>query len=341
MEELNIDMVRCFLHDYLHVVLLGCFKRLMKTWMSGKLNHRDLSIRLCSRMINMISNKLILISNTQPNEFQRRSRSLNDFAQFKATEFRTILLYSGPVIFKNALPIKLYEHFLLLHVAISILCSEKLCHQKSEIAKLLLRKFVEQIGELYGTEELTYNVHALLHLEDDVKIYGPLDRYSCFSFESFNYKLKRMIKLNNVELPQISNRISEMSFNTRGVKKNNQNYPIVTKKIKKSNKFRKFKTENFEISNGMKNKWLLTPQNSIVKYEYFQTIEGEDFIYGSEIKEKFDFYELPIKSSKLNIYKTTKVESPSCFWKYSSRMQKLFCIEWDSMHMVFFPLIHS
>lgn len=57
---------------------------------------------------------------------------------------------------------------------------------------------------------LVYNVHSLIHLVDDVKLYGPLDSFSAFPFESYMSKVKKMIRRNNNALPQIFNRIQEM-----------------------------------------------------------------------------------------------------------------------------------
>jgi hypothetical protein len=50
---------------------------------------------------------------------------------------------------------------------------------------------VNYAKELYGTEFLVYNVHALLHVCDDVRLYGQLDNISCFPYE--NKKLSKSL----------------------------------------------------------------------------------------------------------------------------------------------------
>ena len=37
---------------------------------------------------------------------------------------------------------------------------------------------VENMKSLYGQEMMVYNVHALVHLAEDVKLHGPLDNFS-------------------------------------------------------------------------------------------------------------------------------------------------------------------
>lgn len=214
LEELPIDMVQIFPIDYMHCVLLGVMKRLINTWLRGKPPNL-----MPSRDVLSISEKLIDCSKTEPKEFQRKIRGLNDFGHFKATELRTFLLYTGPAVLKNILPDDKYDHFLLLHVAISILCNKNICKDKSHVAKAMLKQFVEETAEIYGRTHLTYNMHTLTHIPDDVDLLGDLDNYSAFEFESEMYVIKRLIRKNNLELAQISNRISERS-NQFALKKN-------------------------------------------------------------------------------------------------------------------------
>lgn len=335
LEELDIDMVTSFPLDYMHVVLLGVLKRMMQSWLNG-----DLHLRLCSNDVTSISNALVLISTTQPTEFQRRSRSLSDFCHFKATEFRTLLLYTGPVAFKNVLSSDLYNHFLLLHVAISILCNNKICEAKSDVAKQMLFKFVEQTEELYGKEHITYNAHSLTHLSEDIKSLGSLNDSSCFPFESFNYKLKRLLRKHDTELAQIANRISEMNNVNTINTKTSKNFPLLTKRKFLDDSYTKFQTADYTIDSSLKNRWLLTPDKKILKFSCMKKINEEYLIWGSEIATKSDFYEFPIKSHKIDIFKTNKTESILQFWKHDLSSRKLFCIE-SSTEYIFFPLIHS
>ena len=54
---------------------------------------------------------------------------------------------------------------------------------------------------------MTYNIHCLVHLAEDVKVHGNIDMFSAFPFESF---LGRLIKSQTV-LQQVIMRIAEKS----------------------------------------------------------------------------------------------------------------------------------
>lgn len=71
-----------------------------------------------------------------------------------------------------------------------------------------------------------------------------------------------------------------------------------------------FITVEFTIDTTVRNKWLLTKNNNIIEFQYLEIINDKMYIYGSEVISSEDFYELPIKSSNLNIYKTSKCKKP-------------------------------
>ncbi|KAJ8915735.1 hypothetical protein NQ315_000671 [Exocentrus adspersus] len=58
-----------------------------------------------------------------------------------------------------------------------------------------MKYFVKKVGETYGHDFISHNVHNLLHLADDVLNYGKLDNFSSFPFEKKSEKpLQRIIK---------------------------------------------------------------------------------------------------------------------------------------------------
>ncbi|XP_070191797.1 uncharacterized protein [Littorina saxatilis] len=186
----SIGLVSQFPLDFMHMVCLGVTRRLLLCWVKSPVSK---GLRLGSRGIAMISERLVLYKNFIPREFSRQCRPLADLERWKATEFRQFLLYSGVVALKGELPDKLYRHFLLLFVAIFCLASPTLYTTHAMYAKDLLIYFVAEAGRLYGQDFLVYNVHGLVHLADDVKTFGPLDRYSAFPFENFLCSLKSLL----------------------------------------------------------------------------------------------------------------------------------------------------
>ena len=158
-----------------------------------------------------ISSVLTGLQKAIPAEFACKPRSLSELARWKATEFRQFLFYTGIVVLKNNGHESIYKNFLLLSVAIRILTNEKDCSSKNELANTFLVSFVQHFGQVYGRENLVYNVHGLVHLASDVKLFGPLDNFSSFPFENFLCKLKRYVKKPYGILPQIILRIQEQS----------------------------------------------------------------------------------------------------------------------------------
>ncbi|XP_064482473.1 uncharacterized protein LOC135395158 [Ornithodoros turicata] len=65
-----------------------------------------------------------------------------------------------------------------------------LCHVQNDYATSLLSHFVDMFAELYGEHFVSYNVHGLLHLADDVKVRGPVDTFSAFPYENYMQTLK-------------------------------------------------------------------------------------------------------------------------------------------------------
>jgi hypothetical protein len=203
--KLKLGMISQIPLDYMHLICLGVVKKLLITWTSG-----PLTARLSPRQILSISRRLISMKCNIPKEFNRKCRSLKDLKHWKATELRTFVLYVGPSALRGILNDKLFSHFLLLHSAVYILCSE-LAFDKSWVsyAGELLSQFVNEISDNYYKEFYVYNVHSLLHLHSDVSRLGPLDYFSAFEFENSMQYLKKMIRMNNSHLSQVVRRVSE------------------------------------------------------------------------------------------------------------------------------------
>ncbi|KAG8238742.1 hypothetical protein J437_LFUL018162 [Ladona fulva] len=66
--------------------------------------------------------------------------------------------------------------------------------------------------KVYGMENLTYNLHYLLHVSDDCHMFGPLDRFSAFELENVLQKIKKLVQKPNQVLPQIVRRLHEQSL---------------------------------------------------------------------------------------------------------------------------------
>lgn len=178
--NLPIDMVHAFPFDYMHVVCLGVVKRLLRYWMEGPLKQQ----RISANHQLQISNKLLSLRSCFPSDFSRKPRPLTDVKFWKATEFRTFLLNTGVIVLKDVVDSKVYNHFLLLHIGIRLLCDPLNYSENLVSAHSCLQKFVKKCSKLYGDQMLVSNVHALLHLADDCSRHGTLDEFSAFKFEN-------------------------------------------------------------------------------------------------------------------------------------------------------------
>jgi len=199
-------------YDYLQLVNLGVFKKMINLWHTGELN-----VRLSSQSIKQISDTLENIRHNVPLEFQRKPRSMLYFRQWKGTEFRLLLNYTGPVVFKNVLRSDVYNNFLTLNIVMTILSSKMYCENAQFInyARKLLSHFVTSFNSLYGSHNISYNVHGLLHLVDDVEQFGPLDNFSAYRFENYLGKLKKKICKDDKPLQQIARRYTEIENNLK------------------------------------------------------------------------------------------------------------------------------
>lgn len=193
--------------DYMHLVCLGVVKKILECLLIGSLNYR-----IPQRIVDCISNRLNDIKPYIPDDFARKPRGLNYYKVWKATEFRLLLLYIGPVVFKDILETDIYHNFLTLHVAIRILCCEELLTDFRLYAHSLLEHFVEDFGEIYGEHLVSHNVHGLLHLAEDCETHGVLDNFSAFPYENNMMEIKGMLRKPDNILAQMYKRQMEKNY---------------------------------------------------------------------------------------------------------------------------------
>lgn len=188
-ESIQLPMVSRFPLDYMHLVCLGITKKLLLLWLSGYQTSR-----LNGRKIAELSEMLITMSKWVPKEFARKPRSVDELNRWKATELREFLLYLGPIVLQNILPGDNLLHFNALNCAIQILCHPMDCFRNNQYSTDLLIQFVQIFKQLYGNDAIIYNVHNLLHINEDVLIFGPLDNFSAFPFENYMQSIKKMLR---------------------------------------------------------------------------------------------------------------------------------------------------
>jgi hypothetical protein len=286
--DLEIGLVSDVVLDYMHLVCLGVVKKLLVCWKRGPLPHREGRL-----FFESVSTKLVNLRKFIPSEFNRKTRTLLELEFWKATEFRTFLLYTGPFVLKGSLSLDKYHHFLCLSLAIRILLSDN--RNYYDYAGSLLKLFVSQIPILYTEDFLVYNVHSLLHIVDDALKFGSLNSINAFSFENYMQVIKNMLRGRNKELSQIIRRVYERQNNSVEIQE------TYKKQLKVSNESRDngWMLKNGDIISICKN------DETTVTFRKFLT--------------KVDFFTIPCLSSKFNIFKLSNL-SPKLYVKNRSEL---------------------
>lgn len=225
---LNIDMVNVFVYDYLHVILLGIVRKLMSLFWN------KVPFKISVSQKSVVEQKVKLLHKFFPSDFARKPRSFDELERFKGSEFRTLLFYTGFIIFQDILPSKMYNNFCILIFIVKILCDPLLVDDENNLAyaQALSISFVKQFKTIYRDINVSFNVHSLIHMTEDVRRLGVLDSFSAFPYESVLGNIKRKIRTSNAPLAQISRRISEgYKFNKASSIKNDDEIIICGHKI--------------------------------------------------------------------------------------------------------------
>ena len=138
----------------------------------------------------------VILKNISPGitvEFLRRTLSLQNYNHWKATQFRMILSYLLPFIFKK------------------FLSTNKLNTTKyPDYPTALLKQFFLLMPAIYGNDSQIMNFHNLIHVEDDVKLMKTsLSSYSAYPFENYLGIIRKLIRNPNNPLAQVSKRLND------------------------------------------------------------------------------------------------------------------------------------
>lgn len=186
----GFNIIEGLVPDYMHSVLLGVARQMAKLWF-------DSSNSTCEFYITLAQQRLIdldLSTIRPPCNVSRLPRSLSMQKYWKAHEWYMWLAYYSLPILKSYLPNKFYIHFALLVEGISILLKDTISPVSLDHCDLVLTKFVQDFEDLYGLNNVSFNVHLCLHLTKSVRSFGPLWAHSAFIYESFNGDLLKMIR---------------------------------------------------------------------------------------------------------------------------------------------------
>lgn len=351
----EINFVNSIVLDPMHLIYLGVMRTMLTTWYQGDIPHK-----LSWQLIKKISD-FMEIQNL-PEEFVRKPRALKYLLRWKATEFRSFLLYIGPVATRGVLDREKYNNFMTLNVAISILLNPNSCGDLDlrNYARQLLRHFVQSFIEIYDNSFITHNFHGLIHLVDDADYFSSkvneftLDKISAFPFENYLQKIKSMVRGRNKPLEQIGNRMAELfcDFNSSlpSLTTQNQQFPILSH-IHYNNgplplrcigpQYKKIHFPNFSLKTELPNNCCGLDCGDIVMVENIcHSIDLNcAVIIGRKFLIKRNFFKIPCDSSLIGVYEVEKLSEPE-LWPISFICKKYVYFKHKHIYVVF-PLLHT
>ncbi|KAJ8673372.1 hypothetical protein QAD02_004634 [Eretmocerus hayati] len=185
-----------------------------------------------------------------------------------------------------------------------------------KLEKKLLQKFVADFALLFGDYFVTFNVHNLLHLVDDVRLYGLLESFSAFRFENFMFLLKNRIRKEskNCAEPELSCK--------------HNSGPITHPSVEVVSQHKCMKLKNFKVNcaDGKNGCLMVDGKVVIDALNFVKTSDGSIHVVGKVFKIRGDVFDLPCKSSKLGIVVLDKPEEAMYSWninRISGKMMKL------------------
>lgn len=181
----EFDLVRSVAVNSCHNLFLEVVKRLFlkmfvedtqSPWYVGRPNRK-----------RIIDERLTSIRT--PTKLARRTRSVNNHADWKATEWRNWILFYALPCLQGVLPEPYYQHLALLSTAAYIFNQECITVAELTIARNNISQFRIQYQQLYEEDHMSFNVHLLSHLHQTVQDWGPLWVHTAFPFESWNNRI--------------------------------------------------------------------------------------------------------------------------------------------------------
>lgn len=334
--------------DPMHLVFLGVTKRLLVKYLIN--GHTP--YKLSQNIIKKLNLKISDLQTYVPSDFNRKPRSFKEVGRWKAVEFRMFLLYTGPILLKNALSREIYEHFLLFHSAIFILSDSVYIERYFEEAKRNLQHFVADSQKIYGKDFIVYNVHSLLHLCDEVKLHGNINNFTCFPFENYLGTLKSKVHSKKFCLQQIHRRIEEyekcsskskdsLSESISPIPKiiSNEIYDSMQNLVSFS--CAKLYFANHILTLKKSNNCVLLKNKKVCLITKIHYANEEYLFEGIAFYYHLNLYDTPIQSMLLNIFFVSKLNAKNALnFKISDILCKCFRIPYKNGFAIF-PMMHS
>lgn len=198
---------------------------------------------------------------------------------------------------------------------------------------------------------MTYNIHCLVHLAEDVKVHGNLDMFSAFPFESFLGRLKKMVRKPNFVLQQVIMRIAEKSalpavvqdhpdLFVQGLKKQHTRGPLPTGNMYfPCSQYGEAQLKMFNIAVEVPNNCVKIDSEVALVQNIIQC-ETEVYIVYKPFLVHKAFFSYPLDSRKLDIHVVEHVSDILHVINVKSIMGKYVLLPFGRAHIAM-PVIHT
>lgn len=182
--------------DYMHAILLGVIR--LHTELILDSQQKGFWIGLSEDRLGMehlkesIDTRLLQIK--PPSSISRLPRSLNDMNIWKASEWRSWLLYYAIICLQGFLKRKHLIHLGLLSSATNILLQRSVTKEDIEKAHRYFLTYMFLFEKYFGKTYMVFNVHLLSHICRGVMNWGPLWTHNSFLYEGENRHLLQLKK---------------------------------------------------------------------------------------------------------------------------------------------------
>ncbi|XP_026279273.1 uncharacterized protein LOC113207099 [Frankliniella occidentalis] len=308
----NFSLISQIPLEPMHLLNLGIMRRILTELLGTKRN--NCRFKFSDLLKSVVDNMSEYIARFYPSDFARRPRKWSDYALFKATELRRILLYDGLLILKaRGVSKKVYHNYLLLCCAIRILSDPLLVRDFADDAAVLLKKFVSDSVLVYGQKFNVYNVHHLVHLSEECKRHGDLELFSAYKYENHLGVLKRLLHAPGRTLSQIVCRLLEVVSNRPPNAEEVQHEVIVSRPYELPASLNHL-GKGFNSLSIVKSKitllcnsFFLSCEKEVVQISNIIKTDESFLLVGKKFKHQIDYFTRPLPSSCLDIYEVRKL----------------------------------
>ncbi|KAJ8947768.1 hypothetical protein NQ314_008552 [Rhamnusium bicolor] len=216
-------------------------------------------------------------------------------------------------------------NFMALHVASTIFLNPNLDPGEINYAESLMIYVVKTFSVLYGKENISHNVHNLLHLGNDVKIFGNLDKFSAFQFENYMQFLKKVLRKSEKPIQQVARRLTEIENANvnllcskvipEGPYKEHNLGPLISYCF--SPQYLEYHYSKILIKSKAPNNFCGLTDGTIIIVGNFANNDNQTVIIDRQFNTILDYYVNPCKSSFLKCFKVSNLGNLK-YWPVNS-----------------------